>query len=177
MPDNTFLAYSLIGLALLLLAAELFIPTFGVLFVLGLGGLIVGVAMTFQESIPRGIITLVALFVIVPIFGNLLLRYWPKTRLGKKFFLPGPEEDQTLAIMPTHLELEQLRGRYGRTVSALRPAGITDFDGKRVDTMSEGNMIDHGRWVRCIDVKAGKVIVRQVDKPPDLTSLETTELG
>ena len=72
--------------------------------------------------------------------------------------------------------VEALRGRYGRTVSALRPAGVTEFDGKRVDTMSEGQMIDPGVWVRCIDVKSGTVIVRQVDKPPDLANMETADL-
>ena len=55
--------------------------------------------------------------------------------------------------MPVNLELEQLRGRYGKTLSALRPAGVTDFDGRRVDTMSEGTLIEAGQWVRCIDVQ------------------------
>jgi membrane-bound serine protease (ClpP class) len=74
--------------------------------------------------------------------------------------------------MPVLLELEQLRGRFGRAVSALRPGGIAEFDGKRVDTITEGLMVEPGHWVRCIDVRAGKVIVRPVDKP-DLGDLET----
>ena len=81
-----------------------------------------------------------------------------------------------VAAMPVNLELEQLRGRYGKTVSSLRPAGITEFDGRRVDTMSEGVMIGPDEWVRCIDVKAGKVVVRQVDRPPDLAGMDPTEL-
>jgi membrane-bound ClpP family serine protease len=174
--DNMVLAYGLIALSLVLLAAELFLPTFGVLFVLGLTALVVGIAMTFNASPSQGMVTLIAVFVIIPILGPILLHYWPKTALGKRFFLTGPEEDDTLAHMPTNLELEALRGRYGRTVSALRPAGVTEFDGKRVDTMSEGQMIDPGVWVRCIDVKSGKVIVRQVDKPPDLANMETADL-
>ena len=75
-----------------------------------------------------------------------------------------------MAAMPVNLELEQLRGRYGKTVSSLRPSGVTDFDGRRVDTLSEGDMIEPGQWVRCIDVKAGRVIVRHVDRPPDLAT-------
>jgi membrane-bound ClpP family serine protease len=75
------------------------------------------------------------------------------------------------------LELEQLRGRYGKTVSSLRPAGITEFDGRRVDTLSEGDMIDPGQWVRCVDVKAGRVIVRPVERPPDLESMNPADLA
>ena len=78
--------------------------------------------------------------------------------------------------MPTNLELEQLRGRYGKAVSSLRPSGVVEFDGKRVDCMSEGSMIDPGQWVRCIDVKAGKVMVRQVERPPDLGDIDPSDL-
>jgi membrane-bound serine protease (ClpP class) len=95
--------------------------------------------------------------------------------MGRRFFLHGTQEDDTLANLPVNLELEQLRGRYGRTISALRPAGLTDFDGRRVDTITEGMMIEPGQWVRCIDVQAGKVIVRPVDKPPDLGELEPSD--
>jgi len=175
--DNLVMAYGLVAVALLLLAAELFIPSFGVLFVLGVAGLIVGIAMAFNHSPPHGLVTLIAVFVLIPILGPILLHYWPKTALGKRFFLSGPEDDQTLAQMPTNLELETLRGRYGKTMSALRPSGLVEFDGKRIDTMSEGSMIDPGQWVRCIDVKSGKVIVRQVERPPDLANLDPNDLG
>ena len=79
--------------------------------------------------------------------------------------------------MPVNLELEQLRGRYGKTLSALRPCGLVDFDGKRVDTMTNGEMIDPNQWVRCVDVKAGRVVVRQVSAPPDLGEIDTSLLS
>ena len=74
------------------------------------------------------------------------------------------------------MPLEQLRGRYGKTVSALRPAGVVEFDGKRVDCLSEGTMIDPDQWVKCIDVKTGTVIVRQVERPPDLGNMDGIDL-
>src|SRR6516165_7039704 len=174
--DNLVLAYTLVVVGLLLLAAELFLPTGGILFVLAIGALVVGVAMTFASSTSRGMVTLISVFVIIPIVGPILIHYWPKTPLGRRFFLAAQNEDDTLANMPVNLELEQLRGRYGKTLSSLRPAGITEFDGRRVDTLSEGDMIPPGHWVRCIDVKAGRVIVRQVDRPPDLADMDPMEL-
>ena len=62
--DNLTLAYVLIALGLLLLVAELFLPTGGVLFVLSVGALIVGVAMTFAYDQSTGMVTLVAGFVM-----------------------------------------------------------------------------------------------------------------
>jgi membrane-bound serine protease (ClpP class) len=104
------------------------------------------------------------------------MHYWPRTRIGKKFLLSGPEEDATIAQMPVHLELEQLRGRYGKTLSALRPAGVADFDGRRVDVLSDGTMVDAGQWVKVMDVRAGRVMVRRVERPPDLGEIDTSGL-
>jgi membrane-bound serine protease (ClpP class) len=172
------LAFVLIAVGLLLLVAELFLPSGGLLFVLSLAALVIGVAMTFlySEDPSTGLITLIALFIAVPVLSSVMLHYWPKTAMGKRFFLAGPDEDATVASMPVNVELEQLRGRYGRTISALRPAGTTDFDGRHVDTITEGLMVEPGQWVRCIDVKAGKVIVRPVEKP-NLNDLEMADFS
>ena len=173
--DNLFLAYTLIIIGLLLMAAELFLPTGGIVFVLGLAGIIAGVAIAFNRSPSQGIVTLVAIVVLVPLFGPLLMHYWPRTAIGKKMMLTGPEEDATVAQMPVNLELEQLRGRSGRAVSPLRPSGVVDFDGRRIDCITEGIMVDPGTWVRCVDVRAGRVIVRPTE-PPTLAGLENLEL-
>jgi membrane-bound serine protease (ClpP class) len=172
--ELTLIAYGLIALSLILLIAELFAPS-GILLVFALAAISAGLGLTFYASPTLGLATTFALFIVIPIFGHLLLQIWPKTAAGKKFFMSGPEEDATVASMPVNLELESLRGRFGRTLAPHRPAGITDFDGKRVDTLSEGMMIDAGAWVRCIDVKSGKVIVRPMDAP-DLEKLEAAEL-
>jgi membrane-bound serine protease (ClpP class) len=173
-PELLLMAYGLIAAGLIMLVAELFLPS-GVLLVLSILALFVGMVLTFKSSPNLGLVTLIGLFIVVPLAGKALLHLWPKTAAGKRFFLSGPDEDATVASMPVNLELEDLRGRFGRTLAPLRPAGITDFDGRRVDTITEGMMVEAGQWVRCIDVRAGKVIVRPVDKP-DLEKLESAEL-
>jgi membrane-bound ClpP family serine protease len=175
--DNLQLAYGLIAVGIVLMAAELFLPTHGVLFALGIGANIIGVALSFQYGLSTGITTLAVVVVVVPIVGSALLRLWPKTPMGKHLFLPRPEDDETIANMPANLELERLRGRYGRTLSALRPCGLVDFDGKRIDTITSGEMIEQSRWVRCIDVKGGRVIVREIPEPPDLGMADTALFG
>jgi len=174
MMGSLTLAYVLIGVGLLLLLAELFIPSSGVLLVLALCSLIFGVTMTFlySENPATGVITLICVVIALPLIGGLMLHYWPKTRVGKQFFLLSPDEDATIASMPVHMELEALRGRFGRAISSLRPAGVVEFDGRRIDCITEGMMVEPGQWVRCIDVKAGKVVVRAAEKP-DLGDLET----
>ncbi|MBV9125002.1 MAG: hypothetical protein JO112_16735 [Planctomycetes bacterium] len=173
--EPLLVAYALIVVGFLMVCAELLIPS-GAFFAVAVCAIIAGVVMVFFNSPDpyQGWLTLVGVFVLAPIVGAILFRLWPKTPLGRRLFLHGPHEDATVASMPVNLELEQLRGRLGRTISPLRPAGVTDFDGRRIDTLSEGMLIEAGRWVRCIDVKAGKVIVREVDEP-DLGNLENAD--
>jgi membrane-bound serine protease (ClpP class) len=175
--DIPALPYTLIAVGMVLMAAELFLPTHGVLFGLGLGGVLIGVALSFDYGLPTGLTTLVIVVVVLPAFGGLLLRIWPKTPMGKSLFLPGPDDDAAVAAMPVNLELEALRGKFGKTLSALRPCGLVDFDGRRVDTMTGGEMIEPNQWVRCVDIKAGRVIVRQVPRPPDLGEMDTAVFG
>jgi membrane-bound serine protease (ClpP class) len=173
-PSTLALAYVLIAVGFLLLAAELFIPSGGVIFVLAVAAITGGVVMTFYYDVSVGTVTMIGVFIALPVLGSILLHYWPKTRLGKRFFLTAPLEEETPAAAPLLQELEPLRGRIGRALSALRPSGVVDFDGQRVDVITEGMMVEPGQWVRCIDVKAGKVIVRPVEKP-NLGDLETAE--
>jgi membrane-bound serine protease (ClpP class) len=179
MTDSTYLTmgYALIALGFVLLLAELFIPTSGTLFVIAVASIAVGVTFTFWYDTITGTWTLVGVFVALPILGKILLTYWPRTRFGRRMLLMAhTETDHTLASLQANQELEQLRGRFGRAVSPLRPSGLVDFEGRRVQTITEGRMVEPGQWVRCVDVQAGKVIVRPVDKP-NLEDLETADFS
>jgi membrane-bound serine protease (ClpP class) len=145
--------------------AELFIPTGGVLAVLSISAIALGIGLVFVYDATTGLYTMLATFVALPMVGTFLLQLWPRTPLGRRFFLTAPPADATMASLPINQELELLKGRIGRTLSLLRPAGVVDFDGRRVDTVTEGMMVDPGVLVRCIDVRAGRVVVRPIDKP------------
>src|SRR4051794_9468209 len=173
MTDNLTLAYALILIGMVLLVAELFIPSFGVLTALAVGAMVLGIASTFRIDQTTGVVTLLTVFVVTPVLMAAVFHYAPRTAFGKRLFLTGPREEETAANMPVNQELLELRGRYGRTVSPLRPAGTAEFDGRRVDVLSEGALVEPGQWVRCLEVSAGKVIVRQVDRPPDPVDFDT----
>jgi membrane-bound serine protease (ClpP class) len=119
-----------------------------------------------------GIVAAASLFIGLPVLGFVVVRLCPGVLGWRRGEVVVAD---TLAETPINQELAGLKGRYGKTISALRPAGVVDFDGKRVDSLSEGILIEPGQWVRCIDVQAGKVIVRPVERPR-LEDLETAIL-
>ena len=177
MDHPLILAYILIVVGLLLMVAEMFIPSGGILFVLSIGAIAVGVGLTFiYGQTSYGIPTLIGVFIVLPIVVSFGLHYWPRTPMGRRMFQTGPEADDTVASMPVNLELEQLRGQVGRAVSPLRPAGLVDFGGRRIDVMTEGMLVEADEWVRCIDVRAGKVVVRAIPKPR-LGDLESADFS
>lgn len=170
--STLILGFLLIGAGFLLLAGDLFLMS-GILACLALAGIVGGVVLTFLGGgVTVGVCTSIAVFIALPITIRGLLYFWPRTPMGRNFFLTEQPENATVAALAVNQELENLKGRIGRTLSALRPAGMVDFDGRRIDTITEGMMVEVGQMVRCIDVRAGKVVVRPIDKP-DLGDLET----
>src|SRR5258708_37533326 len=84
---NLTLGLALVAASFLFLLAELFIPSAGVLFVLSIAGLAIGVALTFFHSAAAGLTTLLGVFIVLPVLGGVMLHYWPRTALGRRFFL------------------------------------------------------------------------------------------
>jgi len=52
-------------------------------------------------------------------------------------------------------------GRVGQTTSALRPAGIAEIDGERVDVVSDGEMIEAGTTIVVSRVDGNRIVVRR----------------
>src|SRR6516225_11964711 len=164
-PEAT-LGYVLIVLGFLLFIGELSFPTHGVLIAAGIFVDIVGVGMVFYFGGQyQGLVTLSALALILPLFVAAMYWIWPMTPMGRRLTLRAARDQATVADLPGVAELDSLKGRIGKAISVLRPAGVVDFEGRRVDCLSEGMLIEADTWVRCIAVRAGKVIVRPIDRP------------
>ena len=150
-------------LGLLLLIAELFIPSGGVLGILAAAALIGSILFAFQAPAPTGTIFLLVVAIALPTVIGIGLQLWPKTPLGRRMLLDRPTPEEIDPHDQRDYELSRLVGRVGRTITQLRPSGMTDFDGRRVDTIAEGMIIEADTLVRVVDVKGHRVIVRMVE--------------
>jgi len=153
----TIIAIALVAAAVAFLVAELFLPSHGVL---GIGGglcALGAVAMLMQISVTLGLISAIILLVTAPLAIYVLLKTYPKTPAGKKVFLEQPQ----VSSESTHKEF---LGASGKTLTALHPAGIVEIDGRRIDCISEGDVIDAGKIILVVSVSNGRVVVRET--PP-----------
>jgi membrane-bound serine protease (ClpP class) len=169
------LALTLIGFGVVLLAAEFFLPTGGVLVVVALGLMALAVGVIFYYgSTMEGVAAVIALSLGLPIAWAAMVYGWQRMAIGTG--LDSDTVNATVADVPEVADLEKLRGRFGRTVSPMRPSGSVDIDGRRVDALTEGMMLPAGVWVKCVGVRAGAVVVRQVDRPGELDEMKLDDL-
>ncbi len=163
--DPILLAYILIAVGIILVLAEMVVPSGFILVVIGACCALVGVGLLFvHASMETAVMALLSLCVGGPLLGGLLFYLWPYSPMGRRL-IRAAEQDATIASMPANLELEGLRGKIGRAVSSLRPSGVAEFDGRRIDVITEGLMVDPGQWVKCVEVRANRVVVRPADAP------------
>jgi len=144
-----------------MLVAELFIPSHAMLTLFGLGFLTAGVVMTFRTYGERaGTLAIFACLIALPSFGLAALKIWPKTWIGKKIAPPNPRFMPTDSSVPIE-DLSRYLGKTGKTVSALRPVGICDFDGRRLSCIVEYGILDAGVTVEALRISGGELTVRE----------------
>jgi len=58
-------------------------------------------------------------------------------------------------------DLKAFIGKEGKALTALRPAGTAEFNGTRLDVISESEYIEKDSKVKIIDVEGRRVVVRK----------------
>ncbi len=163
----TFWTVGLLVVGMLLVLAELFLPSGGIISVLATTALVAAVVMAFRQSFTFGLAILAIILLGLPFVITFGLKLWGRTRLGRRFFLEAPKPEEIPSAMDEREErLKNLVGRIGVAVTPLRPAGIVELDGLRLDTVTEGIMVEPGTPVRVVRVEGITVVVRPVrDRP------------
>lgn len=81
----------------------------------------------------------------IPFGRHMILATGMNAELG---YVSAPESDR------------QWLGRTGTAHSPMRPAGIADIDGSRVDVVADGEFIDAGTPIRVVRVEGNRIVIR-----------------
>lgn len=143
-------------IGVVLLAIEIFVtPGFGIT---GIGGIIAILASIYYLFPNFDIaITAVAVILLLSTTGFIvMLKLFGSSRLWKRLSL---RESQTKeAGYMAQSDKKDLTGKTGVAITPLRPAGIVEIEGERIDVVSEGGFIDKGEEV-IVQKNAGNRIV------------------
>lgn len=147
-----------IGIGLLIL--EAFMPGFGAA---GITGVILEVITLVMTWIEHGSVATLAMLLIVllvlAIAISTSLRSITSGRLSKSSLVHSDTESNEEGYRSV-ADLAVFMDREGVVSSVLRPTGIADFDGVRLNVSSEGDFIPAGTKVRIIKVEGAKILVR-----------------
>jgi len=146
-----------------LIIAEVFVPSGGLISICSLACLVGGIAIFFHYSLIAGWIGVGIAAVMIPTVLILAYRIFPKTRFGKSVTLTPPERRQGDAIPDTD-KLKKLLGAEGVVLTTLRPVGMCDFSGQRVECVAESGYVDKGKKVKVINVESTQLTVRIIEE-------------
>ena len=113
------------------------------------------------EEVPRWVGIVTAL-VEIPVVLVISWKIFPRTGFGKAVLLEPPTRPQGDAIADTK-SLTEMIGKIGKVITPLRPVGMVDFNGKRIECVAEGGFVDNGSDVEVIKVESTQLTVRLKD--------------
>jgi membrane-bound ClpP family serine protease len=145
-----------------LIIAEVFVPSGGLISLCALACFGGGTWIFFQHSAAAGWIGVGIAAVMIPCVLIFTYRIFPKTRFGKSVTLTPPERQHGDAV-PDTSELKELLGEVGVVLTPLRPVGMCDFSGQRVECVAEGGYVDKDKKVKVIDVQSTQLTVRMIE--------------
>jgi membrane-bound serine protease (ClpP class) len=161
----------LFAAGIILLLLEIFvIPGFGVTGILGIIciiaslflALIGGGNLPFWDTnqISIAIIQLASALTAALVLLIFLARFLPKSTIFNRLVL-SHEENSDKGFVSSK-PLSELIGKEGKALTTLRPAGMADFNGDKIDVVADGDYVQQGSRLRVLRVEGSKVVVREI---------------
>ena len=148
----------LVGLGLLIF--EMFTPGMGIPGLLGIAALIAAVVLR-ADTLASALITLALILVILGIAAFFVYRSFQKGAISRsQVVLKDTIEEKSTSL--SDAAAQELIGLEGECLTALRPSGNADSDGRKLDVVSAGEFIEKGSRVRIEAVEGLRILVKKV---------------
>ena len=150
----------LIGIGLMVL--EAFMPGFGLPGISGIILEVVAVVLTWMNHGPLAALGMTLIILsILAIAISMSLRSAANGKLSRSKLVLNDTESNEAGYRSTE-DLDVLLGREGVTTTVLRPTGMAEFDGVRLNVVSEGEFIQSGTRVQIVRVEGSRILVRTI---------------
>lgn len=180
--DDFSIALLLTCVGSLLLMAEVFFPSGGLLGLFAGCALLGAIYSAFNSAgIMGGLAFATVEVILVPVLIYFGMQILPNTPMGKILVGSAPSAEEVLVDDERH----ELIGRVGVARSKLLPAGAVEIEGQVIDCVSKSQAIEPGEYVKVVEVRANRVVVRRAATderpanatPDDLLARPANEIG
>ncbi len=150
--------FALLGFGAIIL--EFFVPSAGVIGVLGAGFVITGIVLTFTNfGIMAGTIFLIACAIIGPTIMFFYFKLFPKSYIGKKLILNKIMDSSEGYVAGGKDKDDDLLDLEGVAVTNLRPIGEAEINNKRYNVTTLGDYIIKKSKIKVIKIDGNTIIV------------------
>ena len=147
------LIITLLVLGAILLFLEILLPGM-IAGIIGFVCLMSAVILGYRDfGYQTGSLILGAVLVGLVIGVFVWLKFFPGSRIARRFISQSSTGELGVA------RPELLNGT-GVALSQLRPSGIANINGQRVDVVTEGDLIERGAKIKVVAIEGARVVVR-----------------
>lgn len=146
----------------ILIVSEIFVPSGGLISICAMACLVGGLMIFFKSEMVQGWVGIIVAVVEIPIVLVIAWKLFPRTGFGKAVLLEPPTRPQGDAIPDTE-DLNEMLGKIGKVITPLRPVGMVEFGGRRLECVAESGYVDNGNNVEVIKVESTQLTVRLKD--------------
>ena len=141
-----------------LLVVEVFMPGFGLPGISGLILVTLGIIITWNTyGAVAGLAVTIISLALAGLSISISIKSAASGRLSRSALFLNEEPPAM-----EHEEIEALLGKEGVTTTVLNPVGIAEFDGVRLNVLSEGTYLEKGTRVKVTQVEGAKITVREI---------------
>ena len=166
------------AIAIIIFFIEIFIPSGGLLALLGGLSIIASLVAFFMHDINTGLVATGIYIVFGPIIAWIAFKIWASSSLAKRMILGDDDGDEEFASQESEAQRKQridalqvLVGKTGETVTVLRPIGVVQIGEQRYDAMAESGVIAANKPIEVVQVYDNQIKVRE-SQPDTLRNLE-----
>lgn len=161
MNDSLLLPIILQLVGVVVIIAEIILPSGGILSIVALGVFGYSLFIVFNEiSMTIGFSFVAADLILIPVLVIVGLKLLASSPVTLRKTLSRKE-----GVSSQSSELESYVGTQGNAVTDLRPAGIAVINGKRVDVVTRGEYLEKDSAIIVTAVTGNQIIVRKKDEP------------
>ncbi|MBQ8954437.1 MAG: hypothetical protein IJ048_10005 [Clostridia bacterium] len=151
-----WIALVIIGYALVVV--EMYIPGFGLPGISGLFCLVVGIFFLSGGNVLTGLLVTLIVVALLCVALSISIRSAARGRLAKSRFVlketsTSPDEQDNA--------LSYYVGKTGLAKTILRPAGVAEFEGVRLNVLTDGDFIDENTKIVVERVEGNRIFVRK----------------
>ena len=153
-----------LGIGLLIM--EALMPGFGIAGFSGIALEVVALVLTWQQhgtmaTLGMLLIVLSVLAIAISTSLHSSLHSLTKGKLSKSSIVNSHTESTDAGYRSAE-DMQVFLGREGTATTALRPTGLGEFDGVRLNVVSEGDFIENGTKIRVTQIEGSRIVVKKV---------------